>query len=355
MKSKNLVILYPIILFILLFLIDKIFLFPEIRKLFISWKRFEVAVYETRLDLIKMIKEDSELKNGKKLFLVLGSSRSAGLNSKLLEEKLNNNARVYNFSVPFPEILYYDFIIYQLEKEKIQIEGIFLELDSILLTKESKIYTRNFSLSIDYIWDHYLYLFNTNSNTNIILKYIIKKLFITSSYPISFLGLIENLKTIQWWEKHRWIELRKYQIWDYTYSELKKLNESQRGGFKVFASNEKITDIRTNAMERILNISNHQVLILEKTKLLDSDYKILIYSPPLSSEFLEVAKNENKPELIQSLTTILAKNQYSIKSNVKVLDLRENNLGCREFEDSIHLAKNCMDDFTSRVGNDFPR
>lgn len=140
---------YPIILFIFIFLIDKIFLLDYLRTLIKS--DFTYVYYEAKESLLQ--KFIASYKKGefqdKKIMVILGSSRLLYFDNKELLE-FYPNWEIYNFSSAVTTPAYYYYYLEKILKNNVQPDLIVLETDPNQFNKNSIFKESNLTYSFDF-------------------------------------------------------------------------------------------------------------------------------------------------------------------------------------------------------------
>ncbi len=135
---KNNFFYYPILLFIFLFILDKIFLLEKV-KAFIK-PDFTHIYYEVREDLFEQLLKDEEVKlKKKKLMIILGSSRLLYFDAKELKE-FYPNWTFYNFSSAVTTPAYYYYYLEKFLKHKIYPDLLLLETDANQFNANSPVF-----------------------------------------------------------------------------------------------------------------------------------------------------------------------------------------------------------------------
>lgn len=124
---KNKFLLYPVILFLVLFAIDKIFLIENLKKYIKT--DFTYIYYESRDDVFNLILRDAEIqKREKKFMLILGSSRLLYFDPEEMKD-FYPDWIIYNLSSAVTTPAYYYYYIEKLFDAGIYPDYILLESD----------------------------------------------------------------------------------------------------------------------------------------------------------------------------------------------------------------------------------
>ncbi|MDX1961173.1 MAG: DUF1574 domain-containing protein [Leptospiraceae bacterium] len=152
---KNKFLLYPILLFGILFSLDKIFLIEELKKLIKT--DFTHIYYETRETLIDSIAKDEELKSGKKKFmLILGSSRLLYFDAKELKEYYPEWV-IYNLSSAVTTPAYYDYFLRRVLSTGRIPDLVLLETDPNQFNENSPVFKSSnltYSFNLSYVLEN---------------------------------------------------------------------------------------------------------------------------------------------------------------------------------------------------------
>ncbi|MCC5814437.1 MAG: DUF1574 family protein, partial [Leptospira sp.] len=148
---------YPVILFIILFAIDKIFLLDYMRLLIKS--DFTYVYYETKEKLltnfIEKYNEGELTKDNKKVMVILGSSRLLYFDNQELED-FYPNWEIYNFSSAVTTPAYYWFYLERIIEAGVKPDLIVLETDPNQFNVNSIFKESNLTYSFDlpFIWKY---------------------------------------------------------------------------------------------------------------------------------------------------------------------------------------------------------
>lgn len=171
MKTKPFLI-YPIIIFLILFLFDKIFLFEKIKSYIKS--DFTNIYYETREDLfLELTKRKSE----KKLMIILGSSRLLYFNH---QELLNDypNIDIYNFSSAVTTPAYYYYFLEKILTAGIKPDYLVVESDPNQFNLNSPVF-KNSNLTYSFS-PSFIFKYATIFGKDLVSFYLAKSLFASS-------------------------------------------------------------------------------------------------------------------------------------------------------------------------------
>ncbi len=351
---------YPIFLLLLCFLIDKIFVWDEVQVRSISWKRFEKAAYETRFILLDLLEKEHAQNPNKNYILLLGSSRTAQMKRAQVEDSLPNST-FYNFAVPYPGMAYQYYWLEKVLEKGIKPNTIILELDSLLLTNTANNYSIAYLFDLSFIWEHFHWFESEDSgfSKKEFFQFIKTRLFTISRYPFSWEALLDNQKKFIYMEEGKLVEKTKREVIPQSRKALIDLIHSNHGGISSIPNTQAQIDFSLEAKQKWNQYffaqnfpSNSQIYFLGKilAKAQENQIPIILLIPQTSPEFRKILlKSEVAQTFSQILQEILTKNP-----SVQLLDLSSNAV-CTDFEDSFHVAENCIQDFTSRVIQMIPR
>lgn len=150
MKSKKFLI-YPLLLFTALFLLDKIFLLDKVKSYVKS--DFTYIYYESREELFKnLLKRNSP----KKLMVILGSSRLLYFDAKELEE-FYPDWDIYNFSSAVTTPAYYYYYLEKILDAGIKPDFVLLETDPNQFNSNTPVFKNSnltYSFSLPFVLRH---------------------------------------------------------------------------------------------------------------------------------------------------------------------------------------------------------
>lgn len=200
------VVLYPILLALSLFLLDKIFFLPIIVENTYSWKKIERKFYELKEDLFLVMLEEREKHPEKQIGLILGSSRSGEFDSKMLESFFPNT-NSFNFAAPFGPPSFQAYWLERALKEKLPIRYVLVEVDPLLFSQSAIDYSLNGSYDNEYVLKQIdFYRPKTKDPWLSDAKgfsmdeaevYFLKKLFALYKYPLDPTAIKANNKEIE--------------------------------------------------------------------------------------------------------------------------------------------------------------
>ncbi|TGL61527.1 DUF1574 domain-containing protein [Leptospira ognonensis] len=149
------IILYPLLVCLTLFLFDKIFFLPIVVENTHSWKKIERSFYDYKEDLFNVMLENHRKFPERKVGVILGSSRSGEFDTEGIK-KLLKNTDTYNFAAPFGPISFQFYWMERILAANLPISYFMVEVDPLLFTKSAITYSLNGS------YDWKFVLFNTD-------------------------------------------------------------------------------------------------------------------------------------------------------------------------------------------------
>ncbi|HMV78832.1 MAG TPA: DUF1574 family protein [Leptospiraceae bacterium] len=340
---------FVISVFLLIFCLDKIFISETVLARLVHWKRFERISYSTRHHLFsQFLSEDLEkVKKGTRLILILGSSRSAAMNARQMQEKLDNTV-IYNFSIPFPGPSYFYSVLEMFLEKGIRVDSILLEADEFSFLQDSLNYPFRFFHTFDFILKHSPAVSNSGFTFFDCLHFFEYSLFAVLKNPVDF-GVLK--------------EKRNPELTEQSVLLFQKANRERNGGiFETFAekpmtemelerdSDLKLQMLLQNERNPYPNISQLNFYRKILTVSAERNIPILVYSPPVSPVLKQKLHGKKKE-------TVFVQRYLSagVSSNVQWLNLSKEDFDCLEFEDSLHLNRKCSLELTARVLGGIPR
>ncbi|TGK78249.1 DUF1574 domain-containing protein [Leptospira noumeaensis] len=205
-KFKFPVVLYPIVLAVSLFLLDKIFFLPIIVENTYSWKKIERKFYELKEDLFEVMLEERKKNPSKEIGLILGSSRSGEFDSEMLE-LFFPNTNSFNFAAPFGPPSFQAYWLERTLNSKLPLRYVLIEVDPLLFSQAAIDYSLNGSYDNEYVlsqidfyrvrskdpWESNAKGFSTDE----VEIYLLKKLFALYKYPLDPTAIKANNKEIE--------------------------------------------------------------------------------------------------------------------------------------------------------------
>jgi len=357
---KNKFLFAPPLIFLAVFLIEKIFLLPSVRDYTQNWKKFEPYIYESRVDLFnQLVKEYPARKaSGEKPGFVFGTSRSGELAEKNFGEK--KGLYVYNFSTPLASYPQHYYWLLKTVEAGIEPEFVILETDFIMFTETSMQYTLAYSLDIPFVLEHTDYFGAESSGDpenfsgrgfeyRLSEKFMLKKMFAMYRYPV-------DLKSIAANRKEQFPGMTGISINRKARELIAKSNRENLGGMEntfllVTIPEDKIRmDVEDKFAKfnlKSFHPSRTQVIFFRKTLelLAEKNIPLILFRPLLSEPFREKLSEYGIEEISQ---TIVHRSIQSIKTGhpeFRTLNFEpqyEKDIKCRQFMDASHLSAGCF-------------
>lgn len=351
----------PLILFALIFCIDKVFQIPFVKDRTLLYKKVEPDLYSSRHDLLNLMIQNS-LQNHKKIGVILGSSRSAEFDT-LEINKLLKNTDTYNFSVPMGGIAHAYYFASKILNSGIKPAFLMVEADRVNFGQPS------LSFAIDYGFDPVFVFKNTNlldpdNPTNGGFRpdeadtYFLKESFALYRYPVDFANIIQNYKplpTANKTEKLNHLEFR------WANRKLQQISNQEHLGaipnpLKLEADDEHLQKDAELVKGRVFgdgSVSKTQLLFFYRLLALaqKNEIPILFYKPVVSFQFQKIIQETDK-----DFQTSVIQHEIEVrnKANQKQLLFYANPeanspLKCRAFVDALHLSGACYSELTEKV------
>ncbi len=362
-----------ILLAFLLFLADKIFLIPSIKKIVLYYKKVEIFFYESRFELFEYLKSFRD----KEYALILGSSRSGMFSFKEFQQEFDNDTYIFNFSAPLAGTSYYYYWLEKIYSSKEQKpKWVLMELDAINLGNPS------IHISLPYSFDplfmlrymdiyrdipqnipqeklkKYIDLIYVSNNSfkgfsaDEVDTYFVKYFFIINRYSIHPKKIFENFKKIDYFDETK-NTIIKIPLYEFAHRvKLKNLENFKHtmGGIPVeFYTQIPEKDLLLDAQRNFLRLlpspelSSTQLIFLKKIIDLTHQQNItlIIYKPPMTVYANQILKTYHLYEL-EDLTKLFERYQ-----NIIYIDTTS--LSCKKFSDSVHLSPECYKDLTKFI------
>ncbi|MCB1173082.1 MAG: DUF1574 family protein [Leptospiraceae bacterium] len=373
---QNRWLLWPIMILLLVFSLDKLAFLPVYKNSVLYWKKIEPAIYQSRQDLFHQLKTKHYRKGAwkdKKLGLILGSSRSSGFDSDYIAQKIPNSY-TYNFSAPFTSPAYYDYWLETLLAAGIRPDFVLLELDAAVFNAQAIDYQLSYSFDLDFVWRHTdLYRPHLRDvwlsrgkgfGWSELEAWLARHWIGFYRYPFKP-GNIEANYTRTWLPDPDSAlgmrEIRRLDFREYVQPLIQQVNEKKLGGIpNIFFVQVPPDQLATDALHMAERDLKHfqadptQVIFARNLleRLARSGIPVIIYMPVVSNEFYpyykkyKVKENFNEP-FARLLASIQA--QYP-DFRVFVRDLNESaSFSCRQFQDSYHLSGPCFPTLTDQL------
>lgn len=346
-------VIVPLLLFAALFAFDKIFYLKPVRDRVLLYKKVEPDMYDSRRDLLKQLIADypENRQQGRKLGIILGSSRSAAFDTRSIEKVLPGTV-TYNFSVPMGGIAHAYYYAYLLHKNDIRPSFIMLEADIVNFSQPSLSFALSYDFDPLFVLEHTNFFdpddpetggFRPDEADTFFLKY----LFALYRYPLDPKNIIENYKIMPG-TNQRQLEFRKQHQ-----KMLVLANRKNLGGIpnplEIEATEEDLEKDARMVRDRVLgnSISQTQLLLFKRLLALARKEKIplLVYRPVVSYPFAKILENMDASFQERVIRSSVEKTEGVFYVDPEA----ERPLRCRAFVDALHLSGVCYPELTDRL------
>lgn len=366
----------PVLGFLALFLIDKLFFLPAVTNHTVHWQKIEPAFYESRRHLFEQLKREypERAARGEKLGLILGTSRAGEFEQSDISG-LIPGSYTYNFSAPFSSPVFYQYWIEQILAAGMQPAFVIFETDPVVLTDRAMEFSLQYSLDASFVWRHTELFRKTPPNPwdaegpgfsyDQAESYAASALFGLSRYPIKLDSIIANNKKLDTMgfivPFSTPIEYR-----DYIKKIMLMANEKKLGGIpnpmlaqKTPAEMSADADEKAAIFLKDFEISPTQVIFVKNSLRLLADRKIpvVVYWPVSTREYFAKAREYKiTTEVQEPLKNLIAEiNAAHPGAAIRLYDPGEDpRMTCRAFYDSHHLSGACFPELTRLIVENFP-
>lgn len=350
---RHRILLLPLLLLALLFALDKIFYIGAVRDRVLLYKKVEPDMYDSRRDLLDQLiaEHPKHINEGRRIGVILGSSRSAEFDTLEIEKVLPGTA-TYNFSVPMGGIAHAYYYADLLKKNGIKPAFMMLEADLVNFGNPSLAFALQYDFDPRFVLEHTDFLnpddpvsggFRPDEADTFFLKY----LFALYRYPLDPKNIIENYRTVGdtglrhlefRWQHKKLIELS---------------NREHLGGIpnplKIEADEEALSRDAMLVRDRVLGDgrpSATQLLLFKKllAHAKREGIPLLVYKPVVSHAFEKIVQ-ETDGSFQNTVVQALASTDTFLYSDPE----SEKPLRCRAFVDALHLSGICYEELTGRV------
>ena len=377
--KKHSYLIWPLVLMLAAFCIDKVILIPSVREIVIPWDKIEPLIYESRRDLLQKLVNDQPAlqKKGLRPGIILGSSRSAEFANEVIETYLPGTEN-YNFSTPMGSPLFHYYYLDLILKAGVHPAYVLLEVDPLLLSDKSLTYTLAYSLDSSFVLDHLdldrkkpFFAYDTKAaglSFDEAEVFFLKRAFALYRFPVNLEEIKENLEEVTYIEGSQVITERKMAFRKRMKDLTEKAIEQKNGGIP----NPLFFQVDPARMEQdansvmALHFSNPspaltQIQFFKRTleRLRKAGIPTVVYWPIVSPV---LTKKLNKatlptPDGDQNLM------EYHRRGIQQAIDEQNKKGGriylagpdlwaplkCRAFVDSTHLSGACFDELISLI------
>ena len=357
---------WPVLAFVALFAVDKLFLIPKLKLLSQPDATFLYYDYKSELlDELEEVHANQQLritdapvgKDGvpvvsvrKKTFLVLGSSR-------LLYFDYDAYARAYadwemfNFSAPVTAPAYYLYILERVVDRGIKPDYILVEVDPFQFNAGSDAFERSnlaYSFDFRFMWDHFS-LFKRRE----VSYFLARNLFAGYKYPPDLGTMFGRL-------------INPIDRFTLAFNDMDQYQRTHRGGGRSiiprenwyerdFPNLEGTAVLTLNWLYRNYRLDERQFVFFEKLLALAkaNDIDVMLVRPPVSRPMIRRMRED--PRLARRLTQWQerldrARDGY----DYGYLDLQDHpEYYCNTYVDAAHMAKDCYRPMMSLVMREY--
>lgn len=357
---RNKFLLYPLLAFLGVFALDKLFFLDAVREHTVHWQKVEPVFYASREHLFEQLKSrvPEYRAQGERLGLIFGSSRSAEFSNEDLQS-LIPNSQTYNFSAPFSCPVFHYYWLERTLNAGIQPDFIILEIDPILLADNSLEYTLQYALDVEFVaqntdlfrnrvrdpWNYEGKGFSYDQAET----YFANAFFGLRRFPFRVRAIIDNNKDIN---LLAWNTAREYR--NYVIKMVEKANESKLGGIPNLLLVQKtplemIADAETNAQRYFPDYQPSPTQIVFFKKILraaaERDIPVVVYWPVSTDIYAEKMREYKLDERVFDPMTDVVANIAAEHDGawLRVVDpMSDPRFQCRAFIDSYHLSGACF-------------
>ncbi len=362
-ESKQKYILYPILLCLVLFVLDKVFFLDVIVENTHSWKKIERSFYDYKENLYEVMLQNRKSYPDRKIGIILGSSRSGEFDSKGIE-KLFPNTDTYNFAAPFGPTSFQYYWMERILSSNIPVSFFMVEIDPLLFTRSAITYSLNGSYDFKFVLEHTDFYRSSTSDpwktTSVGFSvdesetYFLKKLFALYKYPIDVgaikanneeiqIGFIPGLSTGITGKEHKREFLKKLIVAN---RELLGAmpNEIKFANADFFLEKDAENIYQTHMNPYRISITQiaffKQILHLMEGK----NIPVIFYYPVVAPALKTRLERNGVLSDFQAKTKDLIQ-EHNTKSNTKFFIVDPSNSNewkCKDFVDALHLSGACF-------------
>jgi hypothetical protein len=348
---RHRILLLPLLLFAVLFLIDKIFFIRAVRDRVLLYKKIEPDMYDSRRDLLDQLiaRYPEHRREGRRVGIILGSSRSAEFSTIEVQKVLPDTA-TYNFSVPMGGMAHAFYYADLLKRRGIRPDYMVVEADLINFGSPSLSFAIQYDFDPRFVLEHTDFFhpddpesggFRPDETDTFFLKYF----FALYRYPVNPRNIIENYSMIGNTGKRN-IEFRWFRqaLTDIS-------NREHLGGIpnplQLEADEEALLRDALMVRDRVLGDakpSATQMIFFRKllAHAKREGIPLIVYKPVVSDAFQKII-DESDHNFQSTIVRALAGGFLYVDPQA------ERPLQCRAFVDALHLSGNCYPELTRRI------
>lgn len=365
--------LWPLLGLFLLLLIDKVLLIPVVRENTSHYMKIEDKFYESRQDLFPEMLRDYERrsKNGEKLGVILGTSRSSEFSTKEIAKNIPGSY-TYNFSAPQAGHSYHAYWLDKIIKSGVKPAFLILESGAIPRSENTNRFPLTHSLDLPFIWEH-LELFPTSPDadwnggggfsTDDLERFLLNRLFVSYRFPLDLRAAAKNREKQIFPDPFKGLQMTTgIQIHRQVTANIASVNLENLGGLPnphTLELPEHLMQInaRAVALEHLPNpykvsrTQAHSLRFIVET-LARAQIPLLIYYPPVVSQFSRVKDEIGATKQVEEgmVTLLRAISSRYPAARIAVADVdRDSPMKCRIFFDAIHIAGRCYPELTEKL------
>jgi hypothetical protein len=334
----------PLFLFLLVFILDKVFLIKKIQLL--TQKDATFLYYQYKDELIKNLEEFYKNKQTKKILVIIGSSRLMFVDYQNFK-KIYPDWEMYNFSVPVNSPAYYLYIIEKIINRKIKPDLILLESDPFQFNEFSPGFKKS---NLPYTFDLPFVIRNFNlfqrEEVSDFLGYL---LFAGKKYPPDLYILWNRIrnpedkllqifnKTDEYQRKNNGCGLALIPFEDWYIRDLSELESSAMGTKSWLYANYKESERQWEFFRRTIDLLKR------------NEVKYIVIKPQVSPVMENLLKND---KVINHAYIRWEEKIRNILPDKQWIDFsKSNTFYCNTFVDGSHMSKECYDPMLYQIMN----
>ena len=368
----------PLLFCMLFFALDKIFLTPAVLEHTLLWKKIEPPFYQSREWLFEQLQEEypRRTRQGEKLGLILGTSRSAEFNTDHIAQ-IRKNTYTYNFSAPLACPSFHYYWLDRILAADIRPSFVILETGPILFSPNAVDFSLSYAYDFPFVLTHTdLYRTVPRNVWNITGRgfsfdeaevFFLKNLFATYKYPPDLAAIRENNKEIvlpaaQGFDVTTGREFKRHML-----DNIRQANRRFLGGIPNPLSFTVPPEQMEADAENLVRLhlqnpdpSPTQALFFKKTlaRLALAGIPGIVYWPVTSDAFRNKLTEKG---LLQNMQKHIRRELDTLRTNhpnthLKLADPHlDKQMDCRVFDDAHHLNGICFDQLAQTLLHHLPK
>lgn len=380
---RNRYLMVPMLLFAVVFGVDKIFGLDAVLEYTLLWKKVEPAFYASRRPLFEQLKDDypKRTARGERLGLILGTSRTGEFSSDDLAA-IFPRSYTYNFSAPLGCPSYHAYWLDKILSAGIKPDFVIIEAEPVLFTPNAAKYSLAYSYDpvfvakhIDLFRDIPADLWTMERGTfsfDEAETYYLKEAFQLYRHPFSPANIIENEKEVTLPHPTQlFVTMKQREIRRALQADLPLINTRNLGGIPnpigMTVPADKMEEDAENIMKMhlsgsIVEKNGRKVFLASPTqvsffkemveRLAAAKIRTAVYWPLVSEPYRRRQKELGLLSGFQSdLAAFLAGVEKKFPgSRVRMVDpYPDPGVTCRKFVDSHHLSGACFGQIAGAV------